>query len=446
MPGFYTGGIGGGVGVDAGAIEESYIALFKSRDIHAVKVFEYAEVLCNMGKLTVDDVAGYINDVLSVTPGWVARHLQIFSSSFVVSVIGSPSLSASKAVQILRDANMSSNDAQSILYGIADNGYYDRLVDIMTANASDASYTSNTTLSVGVNVYRNLSVGSGVTLTLGAGPAVIIANTITNNGIIRSGWVRGAGGASGGAGAGNGGNGAGGMIIIARDITIGTIKADGSAGGNGSTVSTFASGYAGTGGLFWKISDDGSPSGGNGGSAGYNEGIGRVNGGGGGGAGAVGAPKGGNGGSATLTTFTDASSLLKEVFKSAIDWWLVNVIGKSPTSTKSLPSLGGSGGGGGAAADADCAAGGGGGGGGEIIIYGTSVTAGTITAIGGAGGNGGTEDGYDSGGGGGGGGYIYVLYKTLSGTFTLNVSGGAAGTGRYNGSAGETGVARTIAV
>ena len=148
----------------------------------------------------------------------------------------------------------------------------------------------------------------------------------------------------------------------------------------------------------------------------------------------------------SVTSFSDAPSLLKELLKAVCDWWLVNVVGKTPTTTKSIPDLKGSGGGGGAAQDTDAACGGGGGGGGEIIIYGTSITAGTVNANGGAGGAGGTEGARDAGGGGGGGGIIYVFYKSLSGTFTFSVAGGAGGTGDYAGAAGKAGSAVSFAV
>jgi hypothetical protein len=56
----------GGVGViDAGALEDSYIELFKKKDPRAARLFPYVELLYNAGKLTADDIAGYINDVLT---------------------------------------------------------------------------------------------------------------------------------------------------------------------------------------------------------------------------------------------------------------------------------------------------------------------------------------------------------------------------------------------
>lgn len=357
------------------------------------------------------------------------------STESIIRILASGAMSATKARDVL--SNLPANVAQAALYRLVDNGLYDYVLNILTLGASDETVSANTTWTTGVNRRRNLTIASGVTLTLGAGPAVIIADTVTNNGTIASGWVKGAGGAAGAAGAGAGGNGAGGIIILARSITVGTITANGAAGGNGSTVAANANGGAGGAGLFWEVSGYPAGTGGDGGglTATY-RGRGSKNAGGGG---ATYSYYGGNGGVASVASFGSLTDLVKELLKTACDWWLVNVVGKTPTVTKSFPMLGGSGGGGGAAQDGYGAAGGGGGGGGQVVIYGTSMIAGSVSAAAGNGGRGGAEGSYDAGGGGGGGGVIYVAYKTLFGSFTTNVAGGAEGTGDQNGYAGGAG-------
>jgi hypothetical protein len=364
--------------------------------------------------------------------------------SNIMTVLENPYIDGVSIGGILAGPGLRADKAQAIFYQLIDDGYYDKVVGALTYGAPSATISSSTTLTAGINRYNYLYVAPGVTLTLGYGPGILIANTISNLGTIASGWTRGAGGSPAVPGAGAGGAGCGAVIILARSITIGTITSDGAAGGAGSTVTGSGVGGAGAGGSFWLISGDSLPKGGDGGSAGVGRGLGNPNGGGGGGYAST--TKGGDGGSATTTTYSTGLDLLKELLKCVVDWWLVNVAGKTPTTTKSIPSLGGSGGGGGGASDTNCAGGGGGGGGGQIIIYGTSVTAGTVQAKGGAGGNGGTEGSYDAGGGGGGGGIIYVFYKSLTGAFTYNVSGGAGGTGDYAGAAGGTGVFRATAV
>jgi hypothetical protein len=442
---FQPQGIGGGV-VNADAVEDDYIAKFKALDPKVVRLFTSAELMVNAGLLTVDDVAKYIDANANILVSTVVLYCNsIFSTSFSASLLGSENMSASTAKAILSDAGMPADRAQSILYSMVSQGFYNKLLDIITLDASDASYTSNTTLSTGVNRYRSLSIASGITLTLGASPGVIIAYSVTNSGTIASGWVKGAGGSAGASGAGAGGGGKGAVIIFASNMNVGTVTANGANGGNGSTVSGYGTGGDGSAGNFWLISGDAVPNGGNGGGN-YGVGLGKPNGGGGGGTYSGSGYWGGKGGTATTTTFTSGTSLLQQLFKAVCDWWLVNVVGKSPTSTISIPSLGGSGGGGGGAVDGYSASGGGGGGGGQIIIYGTSITAGTVQANGGNGGNGGNEGTDDCGGGGGGGGIIYVFYKSLTGTNTFSVSGGARGEGDLRGTAGGAGIGREIAV
>jgi len=422
-------GVGGGAPLDAGVLEDSYIARFKALDPKVARLFGYAEALVSAGVLSVDDVVKYANDVLSTSA--IAQFCDnVFSISFSVSILTSAYMPISKAVEILSDVNLSANKTQSILYNMVDQRLYDMLFNIITFDAPDASYTANTTLSTGVNRYRNLSIASGVTLTLGAEPGVIIANSITNSGTIASGWIKGAGGA-GVCGGGNGGGGSGAVIIlVASDVSVGTVISNGVDGANSTSYSCDGKGSPGGGGGFWLISGDSVPSGGNGGDGG----AGNKNGGGGG-------RSGGAGGSANVTTFTDAPSLLNKLFKAVCDWWLVNVTNKTPSSTVSI-SLGGSGGGGGGGGPTSYTGGGGGGGGGQIIIYGTSVIAGSVQA---KGGNGGVSSGTTAYcGGGGGGGIIYVFYKNLTGTFTYDVSGGT--TSGLLATAGGAGVFRAIPV
>jgi len=335
-------------------------------------------------------------------------------------------------------ANKDNDTAQAIMY--SEYLVLNNKIDIITFDAPDVTYSLDTSLSNGVNIYDDLTISNDtatITLTLSAAPGVIIADTIYNTEIISSGWVKGAGGSYLGQPAGIGGNGRGGIIIIARNITVGTISANGCDGGSRSLLTNAnTDGGDGGDGLFWVISGDSVSPGGDGGSncPWYPDetGLGQPNGGGGGCAGSDGCPvytySGGDSGHASVVTFNSPSELVDRLIKAAVDYWLINVMSKTPTTYEAFPELGGSGGGGGADKTADVSdggsGGGGGGGGGEIIIIGLNVTAGELSATGG---NGGSSAGVASGGGGGSGGVIYVFYDNLYGTNTFNVSGGSAG-------------------
>ena len=428
-----------------------------------VKVLSGAKILAS-ARITADKVASIMNSpgistdkcasILNDASFPVPRVASVLNSanisvSRVADILGSANIDPSKARNILADPSIHANKVQSILYTMVDKGYYDRLIQIMASGAPDASITANTTLTAGVNRYRSLTIASNVTLTLGAGPGVLIADTITNNGTIRSGWYKASGGAQYDY-AGPGGRGAGAIIILARSMTIGTVDATGEGGGGSSSSAGNFTGNGGNGGagLFWAISPDTVVRGGHGGGGGAYDGRGNPNA---GGAGGACSSYGGSAGSVTIISFTSATALLNELLKAVVDWWIVNILGKTPSSTKSIPSLGGSGGGGGGSYSSyGCAGGGGGGGGGggEIIVYSTGVVAGNLRARGGNGGYG-YWDG--NGGGGGSGGIIYLYYRSMTGTNTFDVSGGAGGGMYYrnagvNGSPGSAGVWRGIAV
>jgi hypothetical protein len=392
--------------------------------------------------ISANRVASILGDPnISVSRVALILNSQYISPSKVALVLYDANITTSKAQQILTNTNMTASKAQSILYSMVEQGFYNKLIDVITLNAPNASYTSNTTLSTGVNRYRNLSIASGVTLTLGAEPGVIVAYSVTNNGTIASGWVKGAGGSPGHSGGGTGGVGRGAVVILANSIAIGTVTSNGSNGTNGGSAVCVSSGYSGGSGNFMLISGDFIPYGGDGGCPYI--GTGKPNGGGGGGTNYVWGStpiRGGNGGDATAVIYQNSQSLLTYLFKPICDWWLVNVVNKTPSVTISIPSLGGSGGGGGGTVCSECSGGGGGGGGGQIIIYGANVTAGTVQAKGGNGGAGYNNTCTGCYGGGGGGGVIYILYRNLTGTFTYTVSGGTGAR------AGGTGIFRAISV
>jgi hypothetical protein len=397
--------------------------------------------------ITVDNISKVLNSP-NMT---VAGAALIFNSSKLsphraARILNSPEITIAYVKSILAHPNVAASRVQAILYAMADQGLFDRLMNLFTFDRTDATYTTSTTLATGVNFLRNVSVASGVTLTLGASPCVLVADTLTNSGTITTNVVKGAGGAPSVAGVGAGGDGLHGIIVLARSVSVGTIRADGRPGGDASSITTSGAGNNGTGGLFWEISGYPAGMGGKGAHVTRHGGAGSKNAGGGGAFDTVGGVGGGAGGAATVITFASPTDLLRELFKTVADLWIVNVLGKSPTTTKPSPALGGSGGGSGLGRDGSEASGGGGGGGGQIIIYGNSVTAGTVTAVGGRGGHGGAEGGNDCGGGGGGGGIVYVFYKSLTGTFSFNVAGGAAGTGDYTGQAGSAGSATAFAI
>jgi len=168
--------------------------------------------------------------------------------SNIMTVLENPYIDGVSIGGILAGPGLRADKAQAIFYQLIDDGYYDKVVGALTYGAPSATISSSTTLTAGINRYNYLYVAPGVTLTLGYGPGILIANTISNLGTIASGWVKGSGGAQAVAGAGAGGAGYGAVIILARSITSWNNNVQWCGWRSGSTVTGSGVGGAGAGG------------------------------------------------------------------------------------------------------------------------------------------------------------------------------------------------------
>jgi len=355
----------------------------------------------------------------------------------------STSVPVTSLLSLINNAALSGDAAQGLLYGLAENYYYNKWLDVVTYNAPSITFSTDVTLSTNVLIAKEITVASGVTVTCGTWTCFFIAQVFNNQGTISCPYGAPGGPAcptSGGAGAGGGGG--GGVIIIAYTATIGTINANGDVGGTSyyNTGSAFCFGTNGVGGQFAIVNGISVPIGGNGATIGYYQpgGAGEPNAGGGSGGGFSG---GLPGGSATVYSFTNGDELITYAIQGVSDWWLSNVVGKAPSAVTPLLYVYGSGGGSGGSSAPGWGGAGGGGGGGEVIVFGDEVNAGTIYA---AGGTGGYNPGSPGGGGGGGGGIVLVFYGAggLNGTMSLDLAGGPGGVSASgpSGLAGQTGV------
>jgi len=365
--------------------------------------------------------------------------LSAASTSALASIATSTNVPVTTILALISNAALSATAAQGLLYGLANNYYYNKWLQVVTYNApTSVTFSTNTVISTNVLIAQNITISSGVTVTCGTTTCFFVAQVFNNQGTI---VAYGAPGepsnyASGGGGGGTGG---GGVVVIAYTAAVGTVNVNGSPGQPGVTAtgaSLVSPGHGGTG-LFLLLSGMSVPEGGTGvgaaevsGPAGYN--------GGGGGANAFEAAQGGV---SVVYSFSNGNDLVTYVIQGVGDWWLSNVVGKAPPAVTPLPMVRGAGGGGGEGANATGAigGGGGGGGGGEAVIYGYNVVAGTIDAMGGIGGTGCSTGGCGSGtgGGGGGGGIALIFYGPggLNGTMAYSLAGGSGGywsTGAYS--------------
>ena len=397
---------------------------------------------------TVDIIAGSFADIATIIDGastdsipanmldtssifTLADIASIFDSSNLhatkgASIIEHDNLTTAKAEDITLHANLTPDREQALLRQVVVDEKIDKLMDIVTLNASNLTISADTTIT-DKNIYRSLTVDSGITLTVNTtsdlNSSVIIAYDIINNGTITRTVQGGASDASGNA------------YRIGTD-TIGA----GGAGGDGTTAEDhFGGGGGATGGA--------------GGTAGGGDGN--------------------VGGGMSYTTLT-STQIYTTLLNAVVDYFIRTVQSKStPTSVQEFINVygagggtghldsGGKGGGGllivsktldnnslislnggnGASGGGGYGGGGGGGNGGQIIAFINDFdnTGGTIESNGGNGGAGNS----DGGGGGGGGGIIYILYKTQVSAGTLSAT---FGTGGINATDGSAGTSSTIAI
>jgi len=413
----------------------------------------YVPVPYYAGQVSATQVAAFIDNVIR-NYGMVAAVVtfisnnpyNLWTTNFVANMAINPYLSATSLNMLLSNVYMPANYAQFLLYYLAQNYYYNKWIETVTANAPSITFSANATISTSPLIAQSITIASGVTVTCGTRTCFFVAQSFNNQGTV---VAHGAPGGTSASGA-YGGTGGGGIVVIAITAALGTLNLSGSPGGNASTYSLSATGYAGSGGVLYYLTGMAVPLGGTGGfvipGGAVVSGAGGYNGGGGGGsAGPNGNYPGAPGGNATVYSFSSPNAMVTYILQGLSDWWLINVLGKAPSSTTPLLTFYGSGGGGGSVSTGVSSGGGGGGGGGEVVVYGYNILSGTINAAGGNGGNGTGASGQSyGGGGGGGGGLVFILYGATSGSVTANVAGGAGGVGStspYNGAAGANGTA-----
>ncbi len=369
--------------------------------------------------------------------------LSAASSSVLASIAISTNVSVTTILALISNAALSATAAQGLLYGLANNYYYNKWLQTVTYNApTSVTFSTDTVISTNVLIAQNITISSGVTVTCGTTTCFFVAQVFNNQGTITAIGATG-GYTTPGGGGGPGGTGGGGVVIIAYTAAIGTVNVNGAPGSTGYLNASGITAVAydvGAGGQLAVVSGISVPIGGTGGNYGAEVGgAGEPNAGGGG---AANYDPGAPGGSATVYSFTNGNALITYAIQGISDWWLTNVVGKAPSSVTPLLYVYGSGGGGGGPyGGVGYGSGGGGGGGGEVIVFGDEVTAGTVYA---AGGNGGYDIGSGAGGGGGAGGIVLVFYGAggLNGTMSLDLAGGGTGVSASgaSGLAGQTGV------
>jgi len=111
--------------------------------------------------------------ILNIAAGYnatqAAMELNLLSTSELVNIAMNPNMSPTSLAAILSNAGLSANNAQLILYQLAQNYYYNKWVNSVTGNAGSTTISTNVTISSPL-YSQNLTVASGVTVTCGTQP------------------------------------------------------------------------------------------------------------------------------------------------------------------------------------------------------------------------------------------------------------------------------------
>ena len=381
------------------------------------------------GQVSITQVASFINNLVQnyglvgpVASGISASPYNLWTTSFVTQLI--PYLNVTSLNQIIMSSQTDGNHAQTILYYLIQNYYYNEWIQTITASYGSTTISTNVTITTSPIFAQSLTISTGVTVTCGLHTCYFITQQFNNYGAIVN--QNGAIGGTGTGGGGNGGTGGGGIVVLAITSALGTLNVNGGTGINSGAAGGASYGQIGGTGILFSLSTNVALGGNNGGYQG--------------GAGAPSGTDGGygaTGGSVILYLFNNGNSILNYIMQGVSDWWAINALDKSLSSTTPLPILYNAGGGGGGSNGSGGVGGGGGGGGGEVIAYAYNIISGNISANGGYGGN--LSSGSNIGGGGGGG-LIFVFYGSTSGSLTFSVIGGTGN------AAGGKGIATTIQV
>jgi hypothetical protein len=225
-----------------------------------MSITQAAQILSN-ANMSVTQAASIANIAVSYNATQVAMELNLVSTSQLVNIAMNPNMSVTSLASILSNAGMSANNAQLVLYGLAQNYYYNKWVNTVTENAGSTTIATNVTV-VSPLYSQNLIVASGVTVTCGTTTCFFVAQVFNNYGTIV------AYGAPGGApvdGAGAGGTGGGGVVVVAVTAALGTLNVSGSPGGNATGYTASGTGGYGSAGVFYVMAGVSVPIGGTGG-------------------------------------------------------------------------------------------------------------------------------------------------------------------------------------
>jgi len=106
------------------------------------------------------------------------------STSVLANIATSTNVPVTSLLAFINNATLSANAAQGLLYGLAENYYYNKWLQTVTYNAPSITFSTNATLSTNVLIAQEITVASGVTVTCGTWTCFFVAQVFNNQGTI----------------------------------------------------------------------------------------------------------------------------------------------------------------------------------------------------------------------------------------------------------------------
>jgi len=111
--------------------------------------------------------------------------LSAASSSVLASIAMSTNVPVTTILALISNSALVATAAQGLLYGLANNYYYNKWLQVVTYNApTSVTFSTNTVISTNVLIAQNITISSGVTVTCGTTTCFFVAQVFNNQGTI----------------------------------------------------------------------------------------------------------------------------------------------------------------------------------------------------------------------------------------------------------------------
>ncbi len=152
---------------------------------------QYVPVPYYAGQVSLTQVAAFIDNAIRnyglanpIVNFIVNSPYNLWTTNFVSSLAANPYLSVTSLNMLLSNIYMPANYAQFLLYYLAQNYYYNKWIETVTANAPSITFSANATISTSPLIAQSITIASGVTVTCGTRTCFIITQNFNSQGTV----------------------------------------------------------------------------------------------------------------------------------------------------------------------------------------------------------------------------------------------------------------------